>query len=125
MGFITIDKKIEETLCRALMQAKKDLSADVFTVVEKIILEAIKNNRLSIDDINAILDLIDLQFDLKKESIDDEVNIKRKSNDEPKKRCTNPFFDYVFFEHINIIKLLNLYKMRILNKENKRIINKR
>ena len=115
MNFIVIDKRIENKIKRTLIQLKKEVSFDVYKQIEKVLLNSISLKRLSIEDVNFVLSLLRGHYRCK-----DEKNVKecawKRCLQQNKEKRNNKSFDFIFYEHLYLVKLLNLYKMKILCK---------
>lgn len=116
MSFIVINKKTEEALKRALLQLKNEVSFGIYKEIERILLNAIRHKRLSIYDVNNVFSLLNSCNELKSRNNVEEHSSKRNSLNKQEQRNKNKSFDFVFYEHLFIVKLLNIYKKRMLCK---------
>lgn len=116
MNFIVIDKKIEDAIKRALFQLKKEVSLDIYKQIERILLNSISCKRLSIEDVNIVLSLLKNNYIQKNDKDKKEFTLKKYLQKNEEKRKKYKFFDFILYEHLYLVKLLNLYKMKMLCK---------
>ena len=116
MSFIIINKKAEDAIRRALLQLQSEVPWDIYEEIERILLNSIAHKRLSIYDINNVFSLLNCSNVLKNEKNFEEHSSKRNSQKKQKARNKSKSFDFVLYEHLFIVELLNLYKKKMLCK---------
>lgn len=116
MNFIIIDKRIENAIKRALVQIEKEVSFDVYKEIERVLLDSIFFKKLTIEDVNFVLSLLRSQCKHRDEENEKESASKRQSQTKKEKRKNIESFDFIFYEHLYLVKLLNFYKMKMLCK---------
>ena len=118
MSFIVINKKTEDAIIRALLQLQNEVPRDVYKEIETILLSSIAHKRLSIDDVNNIISLLKITPELKSEHKIEEDTLKRHKRKKRENRNQKKSFNFVFYEHLFIVRLLNIYKKKMLCKPN-------
>lgn len=118
MSFIFINKKKEEEIRRALLQLKNEVPRDIYKEIERILLTSIMHKRLSINEVNSVLSLLNILPELKSEHKMEEYISKRYMRKKQKNRKIQKSFNFVLYEHLFIVRLLMQYKKMILCKPN-------
>ncbi len=116
MNFIIIDKKTENEIKRALFQIQKEVSFDVYKEIEKVLLNSIYLKKLTVEDVNFVLSLLRSQCKHRDEENEKECISKRQSQTKIEKIKKIKSFGFIFYEHLYLVKLLNLYKLKMLCK---------
>lgn len=116
MNFIIIDTRIENAIKRALIQIEKEVSFDVYKEIERVLLNSISFKKLTIEDVNFVLSLLGSQCKHWDEENEKESVSKRQSQTKNEKRKNIKLFDFIFYEHLYLVKILNLYKIKMLCK---------
>lgn len=118
MSFIVINKKTEDSIRKALLQLQNEVPRDIYKEIETILLSSIAHKRLSIDEVNNILSLLKIIPELKSKYKIEEDSLKRHKRKKQENRNQKKFFNYVLYEHLFIVSLLNKYKKKMLCKPN-------
>ena len=115
MNYIVINKKIEDAIRCALIQLKKEVAVEVYKEIEKVLLDCIMRKKLSLKDVDVILSLLKGHTKPQNEKIEEHISKKLLVKSE-EKRNDNKSFNFIFYEHLKLVKLLNHYKKKMLCK---------